>query len=150
MKVKFKYGIATYSGTIDEMVYGSYRDDKLCIGREYVYPRLTEYNAAIGAAGANLAILWASGSAEYKANLKEYAQRNGTENVPKTQLPPNSYALFIKLIYAWAVDNPSIDLGTITSEDFGLAGGDVSTVKNAIDNGYLAEVASYDDLTETF
>ncbi|MDD4223400.1 MAG: hypothetical protein PHD87_02305, partial [Candidatus Cloacimonetes bacterium] len=68
MKVKFKYGIATYSGTIDEMVYGSYRDDKLCIGREYVYPRLTEYNAAIGGAGANLAILWASGSAEYKAN----------------------------------------------------------------------------------
>ena len=34
MKVKFKYGIQTYSGTVDEMVYGSYRDGKLCIGRE--------------------------------------------------------------------------------------------------------------------
>ena len=52
MKVKFKYGIQTYSGTIDEMVYGSYRDDKLCIGREYVYPTPErENNALLGNRG---------------------------------------------------------------------------------------------------
>ena len=34
MKVKFKYGIATQAAPFDEMVYGSYRDHKLCIGRE--------------------------------------------------------------------------------------------------------------------
>ena len=150
MKVIFKYGISTYSGTIDQMVYGSYRDGKLCIGREYVYPRLTVQNETIGARGSNLSKLWSEGSADYKADLKAYAQLNGSENVRKTQLPPNSYALWIKLMHAWAEDNPSVDLSTLTGEDFGLSGGDVSTVKNAITNGYLAKVSEYDTLTEMF
>ncbi len=38
MKVKFKYGIQTYSGTVDEMTFGSYRKGTLCIGRKYVIP----------------------------------------------------------------------------------------------------------------
>ncbi|MCB5284951.1 MAG: hypothetical protein LHW45_05095 [Candidatus Cloacimonetes bacterium] len=150
MKVRFKYGIATYSGTIDEMVYGSYRDDKLCIGREYVYPRLTANNEALGSVGSNLAILWANASAEYKADLKEYGLRNGSQNIPKTQLPPTNYALWIKLMYAWKEDTPSVDLATLTVEDFELAGASVSTVKNAIDNGYLDKVGTYDDLTEAY
>ena len=150
MKVVFKYGIATYSGLIDEMVYGSYRDDKLCIGRDYVYPRLTANNALVGSVGKNLAELWSNASAEYKADLKTYAQRNGMENVPKTQLPPTNYALWIKLMYAWADENPSVDLKTLTAEDFGITGSAVSTVKNAIDNGYLDKVSMYDDLTEAF
>ena len=150
MKVKFKYGIATYSGTIDEMVYGSYRDGKLCIGREYVYPRLTDNNASLGLSGSNLAKLWGEASAEYKADLKTYAQRNGTENIPRTQLPPTNFALWIKLMYAWQKDNSSVDLGTISAEDFGLAGSAVSTIKNAVNNGYLLKVSQYEDLTETF
>ncbi|MDD3144286.1 MAG: hypothetical protein PHG32_08835 [Candidatus Cloacimonetes bacterium] len=150
MKVKFKYAIRTYSGTIDEMVYGSYRDDKLCIGREYVYPRLTTNNALVGSVGSNLATLWANASAEYKADLKEYGLRNGSQNIPKTQLPPTNYALWIKLMYAWHEDNPSVDLSTLTVEDFELGGASVSTVKNAIDNGYLDPVSVYDDLTEMY
>ena len=42
MKVKLKYGIATYSGTIDEITFGSYKDDTLCIARKWVMPRLTD------------------------------------------------------------------------------------------------------------
>lgn len=42
MKVKIKYGIGTYSGNLDDMEYGNHRDGKLCIGREFGYPRLTE------------------------------------------------------------------------------------------------------------
>lgn len=150
MKVKFKYGIATYSGKLDEMVYGSYRDGKLCIGREFVYPRLTENNAILGGVGVNLAILWATGSEAFKADMKTYAQRNGTENVPKTKLPPNSYALWIRMIYAWAEDNPSVDLSTLNSEDFDIAGSDVSSVKNAVDNDYLPKVNDYSQLSESF
>ncbi|MDP3114547.1 MAG: hypothetical protein Q8M98_07195 [Candidatus Cloacimonadaceae bacterium] len=48
MKVKFKYGIATYSGTLDEMTYGSYRSGRLCIGRRWVMPSLTVQNKTIG------------------------------------------------------------------------------------------------------
>ena len=150
MKVRFKYGIATYSGTIDEMVYGSYRDHKLCIGRDYVYPRLTANNTLMGSVGSNLAMLWGEASSAYKTDLKTYSQRNGTENIPKTQLPPTNYALWIKLLYAWHEDNPSVDLSTLTVEDFELGGASVSTVKNAIDNGYLDKVGTYDDLTEAY
>jgi len=35
-------------------------------------------------------------------------------------------------------------------EDFELGGASVSTVKNAIDNGYLDKVGTYDDLTEAY
>jgi hypothetical protein len=57
MKVKFKYGIRTYSGTIDEMTYGSYRKGKVCIGRQWVLPKPTEQNTEIGAVATNLSDL---------------------------------------------------------------------------------------------
>ena len=50
MKVKFKYGIRTFSGTVDEMTYGSFKKGKVCIGRRWVMPRLTDNNAALGSA----------------------------------------------------------------------------------------------------
>jgi hypothetical protein len=152
MKVIFKYGISTYSGTLDSMVYGSYRDGKLCIGREYVYPTLTVYNEQLGNVAKNLSTLYAAVSPEYKADLKTYAQRNGTENVPKTQLPPTAYALYVKMMYAWqASDSEHVDLGTITDLDVDTLGlGIVDTVKNCIDNDLLPAVSNYDDLTAAY
>ena len=151
MKVKFKYGIQTYSGTVDEMVYGSYRDDTLCIGREYVYPTLNANNELFGTVGANLSALYASASQDYKDDLKTYAQRNGSQNVPKTKLPPTAYALFIKVMYWWQDDDPThVDLASVTAEDVDTLGSKISTVKNCIDNGALDAVSIYDDLTGAF
>ncbi len=151
MKVKFKYGIATYSGTIDEMVYGSYNDDKLCIGREYVYPRLTEQNTAVGSVGKNLALVWAEASAGWKEDLKTYAQRNKTENVPKTELAPGTYALYIKLMYAWQESDPDhVDLASVTSGDVDTLGTKIQTVKACVDNEMLPHIADADDLTQVF
>ena len=151
MKVRFKYGIATYSGTIDEMVYGSYRDHKLCIGREYVYPTLNANNELFGTVAANLSALYASASQDYKDDLKLYAQRNGSQNVPKTKLPPTAYALFIKAMYWWQDDDPThVDLSSVTAEDVDTLGSKISTVKNCIDNGALDSISVYDDLTGAF
>ncbi len=151
MKVKFKYGIQTYSGTIDEMVYGSYRDDKLCIGREYVYPTLNANNALLGTVGSNLRDLWLSASQDYRDDFKTYAQRNATQNVPKTEWPPNSYALFIKAMYAWQDANPeTVDLASVNDEDVDTLGATINTVKNCIDNGMLPAISVYDDLTGVF
>ncbi len=150
MKVKFKYGIRTYSGTVDEMVYGSYRKHRLCIGRQYVYPRLTVNNENLGRIAGNLRLLWDEFSAGWKADLTTYSLRNGTENVPKTRLIPGRYALYVKMMYAWAEDDPShIDLATINAEDLASLGTPISTVKNAIDNGYLAPVKVFSDLIQT-
>ena len=151
MKVKFKYGIQTYSGTIDEMVYGSYNDDKLCIGREYVYPRLTEQNAAIGSVAGNLSAIWAEASEGWKSDLKLYAQRNASENVPKSMLAPRAYALYIKLMYAWEESDPDhVDLETVTAADVDTLGTKIQTIKACVENEMLPAVSQIDDLIETF
>lgn len=149
MKVKFKYGIRTYSGTVDEMVYGSYRKGKLCIGREYVYPRLTTNNEKLGTIAGNLRLLWDEFSTGWKNDLATYALRNGTENVSKTKLIPSRYALYVKLMYAWAKDDPThVDLTSLNGEDLVSLGTPIATVKAAIESGYLAPVADFSDLIQ--
>lgn len=152
MKVYHKYAVGAYSGTIEDGVYWPAASKLRSYMRKYVVPRATQYTATLGSIAANLAVLWGSGSAEYKADLKTYTERAFGEYPSDDGFDGNRspYANFIKLMYAWAVDNPSVDLTTITSEDFGLAGGDVSTVKNAVLNGYLPAITNIDDLTETF
>ena len=71
MKVNFKYGIKTYSGTMDEVTYGSYRKNTICIGRKYVKPRLTDQNALVGGKMKNLAIIYNDVSESYKQELKQ-------------------------------------------------------------------------------
>ncbi len=147
MKVKFKYGIRTYSGTIDEMTYGSYRKGKVCIGRQWVLPKPTEQNTEIGAVATNLSDLWAAASVDYKADFKTYATRNTAENVPGYLLGPTGYALFMKAMWAWAEDeSPAVDLKTVTIEDIGTLGGKVASVSDCVTNGYLARVSDYGDL----
>ena len=91
MKVKFKFGIQTYSGTVDEMTFGSYRKNSLCIGRKYVTPKLTDNNTSMGAKLKNLAIVHGSVTSGYLDELKTYAGLNSV-NVPKGKLP-------LKLLY---------------------------------------------------
>ena len=95
MKVNFKYGIRTYSGSMDEMTYGSYRKNTICIGRKKVIPRITENNTLIGSKTKNLAAIYASISGNYKQELKQYAQLN-IVNVPKGNMPPNGFAFGLK------------------------------------------------------
>ncbi|MDZ4181987.1 MAG: hypothetical protein U1B83_03840, partial [Candidatus Cloacimonadaceae bacterium] len=129
MKVKFKYGIATYSGTVDEMVYGSYREGRLCIGRKWVMPTLTAHNETIGSISANLAKVYREVSDLYKADLKTYARRNGTQNIPGNMLPPTAYAIWVKMLWAWAEgEDPQIDLSALTIEDLETGGDKLATV----------------------
>ena len=149
MKVKFKYGIRTFSGTIDEMTYGSYRKGKVCIGRAWVLPKPTTQNTELGAVAANLADLWSSASSGYKADFKAYAAKNTVENTPNNKLGATGYALFLKAMYAWADDEtPAVDLKTVTLEDIGTLGDKVSTVADCVVNGYLASVSDYEDMDE--
>jgi len=149
MKVLFKYGIRTYSGTIDEMTYGSYKDGKVCIGRAWVMPQTTPQNTELGAVAANLGDLWAAASAGYKADFKAYAAKNNAENVAANRLGPSGYALFVKAMYAWAEDDaPAVDLKTVTIEDIGTLGGKVASVSDCVDNGYLDAVSDYETLDE--
>ncbi len=150
MKVKFKYGIRTYSGTVDEMVYGSYRKNRICIGRVYVYPRLTENNKKVGTIGKNLAGIWNVGDSEFKADFKLYALRYGVEHVPGNRLPPNAYSLWVKMMWDWAKTEENIELETLTAEDFSVSNAKISSVKACVENGFLPKVHGYDDMTNTW
>ena len=147
MKVKFKYGIRTFSGTLDEMTYGSYKDGQLCIGRRWVQPRPTDQNAAVGSAAKNLSSIWGQASEDYKADFKTYARRYGKQACAYNMLPPTGYSLWIKAMYAWAKDeDPDLDLSSLTFEDVVTLGSKVASVSACVSNGYLPAVSPYDDL----
>lgn len=152
MKVYHKYAVGAYSGTIDDSVFYATKTRTRSIMRRWVMPRLTVNNTLLGAIGANLAVLWSDGSATYKADLKTYTERYFGETPSEDGFDGNRspYANWVRLMYAWADDNPSVDLKTLTSADLGISGSAVSTVKNAIDNGYLAPISNYADLTGAF
>lgn len=152
MKVYHKYAVGAYSGTIDDSVFYATKTRTRSIMRRWVMPRLTANNTLLGDIGKNLAVLWGDGSAVYKANLKTYTERYFGETPSEDGFDGNRspYANWVRLMYAWADENPSVDLKTLTAEDFGITGGPVSTVKNAIDNGFLPPISNYADLTEGF
>ena len=54
------------------------------------------------------------------------------------------------MIWEWSKFHSNIDLETLTYEDLSVTGTQISTVKNAIDNGYLRTIDEYDDLTAGF
>jgi len=141
MKVKFKYGIATYSGTLDEMTYGNYRDGLVCIGRKWVLPRSTEYNQELGDVGKNVSSIYADVSADYKSDLRTYANLYGKQVSPKNKLGPNGYALFVKMLYALADENiGTVDLKNLTYNDLKTLFPEVVNVAAAVENGYLPNV----------
>ncbi|HNZ88681.1 MAG: hypothetical protein QM209_06340 [Candidatus Cloacimonadota bacterium] len=147
MKVNFKYGIKTYSGTMDEVTYGSYRKNTICIGRKYVKPRLTDQNALVGGKMKNLAIIYNDVSESYKQELKQYALLNEV-NVPKGKLLPNAYALWVKMMFKFAdADAEHIDLTTLTYSDLQTVGDEILSISSAVENGYMDNVPGADKLT---
>ena len=147
MKVLFKYGIKTYTGTLDEMTYGSYRDGSLCIGRKYVIPAETAQNASVAEISKNLATVYASCSAGYKADLKTYARKHEAL-VPAGKLAPNAYAIFVRMMYLFSeLDSGHVDLASVSYADLQTIGADIASVADAVGSGYLPKVAGADALT---
>ncbi|MDD2507207.1 MAG: hypothetical protein PHQ78_07860, partial [Candidatus Cloacimonetes bacterium] len=68
MKATLKYGIASYSGTIDDITFASYKNGAVCIARKYVMPTLTDNNATMGAVTKNLSEIYGNCSEDYKSD----------------------------------------------------------------------------------
>ena len=148
MKVKFKYGIRTFSGTLDEMTYGSYRNGAVCIGRRWVYPKLNDQHTTMGERMKNLSKVYSGASAGFKEDLVTYTVKNGRENVPKTKLVPSPYAIFIKMMFAWSkASGGLIDLASVTLEDIQSSTGGAKNIAEAVENGHLRAVSGWDTLT---
>lgn len=151
MKVIFKYGIGSFSGTIDQMVYRPSTSSNLgSISRKWVRPAATVQNETLGIVSQNLRDIWADCEPAYKADLKTYASRynvfydDGTDPFFKKM---NAYSTFIVAIYAAATADPThINLETITKADLASLGTKVDTVKNMVENGLIKSIPVFADL----
>ncbi|MFA7543937.1 MAG: hypothetical protein WCY84_06135 [Candidatus Cloacimonadaceae bacterium] len=148
MKVKLKYGISAYSGTIDDMTYSSHKDGAFCIGRKYVKPRYTENNEYMGKVSKNLGNIYADCSDDFKEDLRTYAYLFDGQKASKRKMSPNGYSHFISMMYAFAKANASsIGLDTVTLGDLQTLFEDVTSVASAVESGFLPKVKGYEALT---
>jgi len=152
MKVTFKYGIGTFQGKIDNSVFWPQKSGLASVMRKFTYPTLTSQNTKIGKIGKNLALMWRQILSEYKADIYTYAQRYYTQYGSEGSFDParSPYAFYTHMIWEWSKSHEDVDLKTLTYEDLLVTGTQISTVKNAIDNGYLRTIDQYDDLTAGF
>ena len=150
MKTKFKYGISAYSGTIDEITFASYKNGAICIARKYVVPKRTDNNAELGSVGKNLAIIYGECSAAYKSDLRTYADLYGREITGSKQIAPNSYAIFVKMFYAFATANVgNVDLKSLSYGDLATLFPEITDIAVCVDEGFLPYVSGSALLTES-
>lgn len=151
MKVTFKYGIGSYLGTVDGMVYTPTRNKMGSIARLYVVPRLTANNTLRGTIMKNLAAVWSSVSSSYKDDMRSYCEKwNSTYNDPQDTFAPrrSSFAMFVDMMYLFSeMDSGHVDLSTITYTDLQTVGADIISIAVAVVNGYLQSVPGADDYT---
>ncbi len=149
MKTKLKYGISAYSGTIDEITFASYKNGAVCIARKYVVPRLTENNAELGSVTKNLATIYKECSADYKSDLRTYADLYAREISGAKKIAPNGYAIFIKMFYAFAAANGgSVDLKSLSYGDLDTLFPEIVSIAASVDAGFLPSVTGAELLTE--
>lgn len=147
MKVDFKYGIRTYSGTVDGMTYGSYKKGQICMSRRWIYPKPTDNNAELGSASKNLAAIWKEASDDYKDDFRTYANKFGNLKRNAKKLTPNAYSMYVKAMYAWAyTENPVLDLRGLSSDDIMVMGGKVASVASCVNNNLLPAVPGWEEL----
>ncbi|MDD4309392.1 MAG: hypothetical protein PHO32_03355 [Candidatus Cloacimonetes bacterium] len=70
----------------------------------------------------NLALIYNSVSSGYRDELRTYAGLNSV-NVPNDALPPNAFAIFVKMFYLFSkLGEGHIDLATVTYGDLSTPG----------------------------
>lgn len=70
MKAKFKYGIKSFSGTVDDMNFAHYKGRNVTIGRMLPESRrITENNITMGAKMKNIAKLYRVNSARIQEDF---------------------------------------------------------------------------------
>lgn len=148
MKTTFKYGIMTYSGSIDGLTYSSFKNGQVCIARRYVKPRNTEQNVEMASTASNIAKLYKECSDEYRADLRTYSHLYASRHVAKDKLAPSSYAIFVQMMHKFQKRYPdNITLEDLVLDDLIELYPELTTVKGAIANGFLKPVSGSDALT---
>lgn len=152
MKVKFKYGIGSFSGTLELATFYETPNGGASFMRRWVKPKLTAQNAELGVISKNMATMWGECSEDYKANLVIYCEKyqvhyRDPEN--PFQIKPTSFAMFVKMFYRLAAANiGTIELKSLSFGDLSTLFPEITNVNSAINEGYLEFVPGCELLTE--
>jgi hypothetical protein len=144
MKAHFNWGLASYSGTRDDMTFAAYREGHLCIAKRWFSPTPGLAQETLRAIGINLSLVWKNAAAGYKADFKSYAKKFGNQHCLLTEWQPSSYALFIGMMFAWQKSDPThVDLSAVTISDLVTSDAEVQTIAGAVGGGFLQTVTGY-------
>ena len=150
-KVVFPATVSGIIGTVGTGVY--YRSTSTKVGylRSWVMPAYSASNAERAGWVKNLKLIWYEAANAYKAELALYAQKYKDLPVygdPMATRTKSRFAIWYMMMVNWSLLNPSVDLKTLTDEDFGVTGSQVMTIANAVKNGCLPSVEGYAAFTE--
>jgi hypothetical protein len=151
MKIAFRWGIKTFSGYGDDMVYESCLNDKFCLGRDYTYPEITANNHKVGNIAKNLRFVYKGAATGYVSDLKKYSVRYAKaqqyRNPSKRHHRATAFAIFNKMMYAWYASDPThVDLTTVTIADIVALDADVRSVARAVEAMFLPLIPDSSDL----
>lgn len=147
MKATFKYGIKGYSGTFDSVNYANYKRSGVVIARMLPADReITEHNVSMGEKAKKISTLYVATSDAYKKDLAGYSKKMFRLKPFKNKIAGNGYSVFIKMLWAAAKDSENpLDLGSLSVDDLQVdAYTQISSVKIAVENGFLPKVANYE------
>lgn len=147
MKIKFKYGIKSFSGLFDEMIFANYQRDKVVIGRMYnPSPKITENNWTMGAKMQGISKIWGATSPAYKKDFKVYSYKMFGLPMFDGKVSGNGFSAFVKAMWGASKDteNP-LDLLSLSLDDLEVdAYLQIKSVKVCVENGYLPVVDGYE------
>ena len=152
MKVNLQNCIRAYSGKLGNVVYCSYYNFRLCLGRKYVYPALGEQHQLMQSINLNLNALYQVAHPDYREDWKKYALRNAMENSPRgkglqKRMPP-AKALFVQCMWKWAKANPGlVDLQSVSLEDMLRLESPLLSVSACVEAGNLKKVTGWEKLS---
>lgn len=150
MKVKFRFGIKSYSGTLDELNYANYEDRSVVIGRMLPVNReTTSQNENLKTNAQAISEFYSVVSDGFKEDLKAYAKKMYKLAPYRKQIAGNRYTVFVKLL--WAVsrqESGAIDLTSLSIDDAQIGSYEnFSSIKSAVENDLLPKVDGYEDYT---
>lgn len=144
MRAKFTYGIGSYSGKLDGVVFCHYRREGLVLVRKYKYPTLTENNHTLGTTTANLHKI--TPSEGYKNDLRTYLGRYNTLRENENAYVRSWVNMYLKLMREMAKRDNTIDLLTLTREEIYTRDLPCISIKRAVEAGLLPVVYDYTHL----
>lgn len=151
-KVIYAPTIAGYVGRVGTGVHYRAKSTRFGYLRAYVMPSITENMTAKGAGVANVAKLYRTAKKEvpFFTQLKAYTAKYA--DLPSygddLRARANSaFAVFYKALWAVHMDNPGIDLATVTKEDLVGAAEEIFTIKTTVEKGWLPMVEGYEEMT---